>query len=139
MVIAQPWLSPKNLTEEEKRKLWNGAEGDPHKQNVSTYYSSEVVAQLLSELNEVASRITEENGARIVHVQNCLTPPAACFYDDFHFTPFGAGIVADIVSKAFLQRCPESLSKSQVHRECGPASGAPTAGCVSLQRDRSTL
>ena len=124
-----------NRTGEAEDVEWR--EGDPHKQNVSTYYSVEVVAQLLSEVNEVACRVTAENGAQIVHVQNCLTPPAACFYDDFHFTPFGAGIVADIVSKAFLQHCPEPLSESQRRGECGPVSGAPTAGYVNLAKEKS--
>jgi len=116
LVIPQPWLPTENLTEEEKRRLWNGAEGNPHKQNVSTYYSSELVAQLLSEVNEVACRVAVENGAQIVHIHNCLTPPTACFYDDFHFTPLGARIVADVVSKAFLQHCSEPSTKSVSNR-----------------------
>jgi hypothetical protein len=108
LVIPQPWLPPENLTEAERKRLWNGAEGDPHKQDVSTYYSSELIARLQSEVNEVACRVAKEHGAQIVHVQECLTPPPACFHDDFHCTPLGAEIVADIVSKAFLDHYSES-------------------------------
>jgi hypothetical protein len=103
LVVAQPWLDVKCLTKEEESRLWLGAEGDPHNQNVSTYYSAEVFSQLMMKVNGVAARVAQENGAEIVQVQSRLQPPAACFYDDAHFTPYGAAIVADILSSTLLQ------------------------------------
>jgi hypothetical protein len=47
--------------------------------------------------------VAQENGTEIVQIQNRLQPPAACFYDDAHFTPYGAAIVADILTSAVLQ------------------------------------
>jgi hypothetical protein len=102
LVVRQPWLDTQSLTEEEKLRLWIGAAGDAHKQNVSTYYSPEVFGQLMSEVGEVTARVANACGAGILEVQNYLQPPAACFYDDAHFTAYGASIIADVVSSALL-------------------------------------
>jgi len=103
LVVGQPWLDTEVLAKEEKLRLWCGSEGDAYRHNVSTYYSSEVLAQLATELNQLAARVATQNGAAMIDVQNCLQPPAACFYDDIHFTPLGAAIVADAVSNALLR------------------------------------
>jgi hypothetical protein len=103
LVVAQPWLDTNCLAEEEKSRLWFGAEGDPHKQSVSTYYSADVFSLLMMQVNSVAAQVAQENGTEIVQIQNRLQPPAACFYDDAHFTPYGAAIVADILTSAVLQ------------------------------------
>jgi hypothetical protein len=103
LVVAQPWLDTNYLAGEEKSRLWFGAEGDPHKQSVSTYYSADVFSLLMMQVNSVAARVAQENGTEIVQIQNRLQPPAACFYDDAHFTPYGAAIVADILTSAVLQ------------------------------------
>jgi hypothetical protein len=103
LVVAQPWLDANCLTKDEESRLWFGAEGDPHSQSVSTYYSAEVFSQLMMQVNSVAARVAQENGAEIVQMQSRLQPPAACFYDDAHFTPYGAAIVAEIVSNTVLQ------------------------------------
>jgi lysophospholipase L1-like esterase len=102
LVVGQPWLDTRMLTKEEKLRLWSGSEGDAYRHNVSTYYSSEVLAQLAIELNGLASRVAKDNGAAMIDVQSCLQPPAACFYDDFHFTPIGAAILANTLTNALL-------------------------------------
>lgn len=104
LVIIQPWLDARALTDDEKLRMWNGAEGNAYSRTVSTYYSLEVLAQLCAELSEVAARVAEKTGAGIVRVQSLLRPPADCFYDDNHFTPFGAEIVARAVNTELLER-----------------------------------
>lgn len=102
LVIRQPWFQ-KNYTEEEISHFWHGGTGDPFEgENVTVYYSLEIVSGLMELLDARAERVAKECDVENLNLRPLLEPSLRTFYDFLHVTPSGAAEVAFILCKTLL-------------------------------------
>ncbi|HEV8400326.1 MAG TPA: hypothetical protein VGQ18_10885 [Gemmatimonadales bacterium] len=103
LVARQPWFD-KDASPEESAFFWHGGVGKAWKQTVSTFYTSDVLRDLMGRLDARAAAIAEEAGVEQLDLRPVVTPSLENYYDFFHCTPKGAAIVARAVADAILRR-----------------------------------
>jgi hypothetical protein len=101
VVIHQPWLD-KEFTAREVARMWHGGVGQVWRQEVTTYYSFEVVSHLITLLETRAARVANELRLQHLNLMPLLEQSLETYYDCFHLTPAGSMTVATAVSKALL-------------------------------------
>jgi lysophospholipase L1-like esterase len=104
IVVRQPWFD-KVYSAEEAAHMWQGGAGQAWRENVTTYYSFEVVSRLMARVDDRARSIAEARGVEQIDLMPILEPSLNNYYDGFHSTPAGAKIVAAEVAAA-IQRTP---------------------------------
>ena len=82
--------------------MWHGGIGQAWREQVTTYYSTEVLSRLMALLDARAARAAHELGVEQVDLMPVLEPSARTYYDFFHVTPAGARIVASAIGAAVL-------------------------------------
>ncbi len=102
LVVRQPWLR-KEFTPEEELRLWNFGVGRPYSEEVTTYYSHDVVNRLMSAVDKVAARVAEDLGVESLYLMDRLEHDFGTFYDRLHFAPDGAQRVGEEVADAILR------------------------------------
>jgi len=112
LIARQPWFD-KDATPEEAASFWHGGVGKAWKQTISTFYTLEVLGDLMSRLDARAAAIAEEAGVEQLELRPVLRPSLENYYDFFHCTPAGAAVVARAVGAALL-RPPRSPRHSPV-------------------------
>lgn len=120
--VPQPYMDLERVGEEQRSLIWNAAVGDPHKTDTSEYFSIPVLYRLMDEINSIAVETARSRGAYPVVVQSLMEPPEKCFFDEYHFTPYGASIVARAIAKAIMQVPSKSRSQSD-ERNCEICQG----------------
>jgi hypothetical protein len=101
LVLRQPWFE-KDYTAEERARFWHGGVGKPWKEKVSTYFSLDVVNQLLSLVD--ARVVTVANTLGVPHLDlRPLLNDGSHYYDHDHYTAAGAAIVASAVAPALMR------------------------------------
>lgn len=100
--------------------MWHGGVGQVWRQEVTAYYSFEVVSKLMALVDQKAAAIADEQGIEQLDLMPIIEPSLDNYYDGFHATPAGMKIVASAIAAAILR---QPLPKSADHR------GAP---CVDL-------
>lgn len=103
LVVRQPWFE-KDYTREESAQVWHGGVGNPHRDDVTVYYSVEILCWLMALLSERAACVAEELGVEHLDLKPLLDPSLKTYYDFVHFTPAGAAVVANAVAAAILLR-----------------------------------
>jgi hypothetical protein len=126
LVVRQPWFD-KRFTEGEAALMWHGGAGQVWREDVTTYYSFEVVSNLMAMLDARAERVASDLGVEQIDLMPWLPRSVETYYDGFHFTPGGARAVATLVSSAVLRLpFPQSLDPVKVeppaHRAVSRAS-----------------
>lgn len=101
IVMLQPWFEG-DYTPEEAARFWHGGVGRPWKEQVSRYYSLDVVNRLLDQVHARAARVADELGVQRLNLRTVLTQRARHYVDHDHFTPAGAAVVAQMVAAAFV-------------------------------------
>ena len=110
LVVRQPWLA-KDFSPEEAATMWHGGLGQVWREEVSTYYSFDVVSRLMSHLDARVSAVADALEVEQLDLMPILEPSLATYYDCFHATPAGAKAVAAAVSASILrQGLPRSLT-----------------------------
>jgi len=110
LVVRQPWLA-KDFSPEEAATMWHGGLGQVWREEVSTYYSFDVVSRLMSHLDARVSAVADALEVEQLDLMPILEPSLATYYDCFHATPAGAKAVAAAVSASILrQGLPHSLT-----------------------------
>ena len=104
IVVRQPWFD-KPYTSEEAAQMWHGGAGQAWRENVTTYYSFDVVSRLMGQVDQRAAAIAEELGIESVDLMPVLERSLTTYYDGFHATPAGASMVASEVASA-IHRAP---------------------------------
>jgi len=106
--ITQPYIWKPNMNAEETLRLFAGGVGsvdewfkNPH----TKWFTTEVMASLLSAYNDVTRQVCKERGLACIDLAAELPKSADIFYDDFHFSAAGAAAVAKIVGKTMPERC----------------------------------
>lgn len=103
IVVHQPWLD-KEFTPAETARMWHGGVGQVWRQEVTTYYSFEVVSSLIALLEARAVRVASELRLEQLDLMPLLEQSLDSYYDGFHLTPYGAKTVAIAVADALLNR-----------------------------------
>ena len=104
IVVRQPWFD-KDYTAEEAAYMWHGGAGQAWRENVTTYYSFDVVSKLMACVDQKAAAIAGDMNIEQVDVMPVLERSLTTYYDGFHATPEGARVVAEEVAAA-IQRTP---------------------------------
>ena len=126
IVVRQPWFGPPHTADEDAH-MWHGAVGRAWQEEVTTVYSLDVLARLMSLLDAKASRIARELDVEQLELNGLLDRGLQTYYDTFHATPAGARIVATAVAATLLRQPLESLTTD-------PAIVAAKAAPVELQK-----
>ena len=106
LVVRQPWFD-KEYTQEEAAAMWHGGEGQAWREEVTTYYSFEVVARLMAAVDARAAAVANALDVEQLDLMPILEPSLNMYYDGFHATPAGARAAAAAVAAAVVSehRC----------------------------------
>jgi hypothetical protein len=102
LVVRQPWFD-RAFTPEEAAHMWHGGAGQVWREDVTTYYSFEVVSRLMALVDASAERVAADVGVEQVDLMPWLPCSLETYYDGFHHTPAGARAVATLVAAAVLR------------------------------------
>jgi hypothetical protein len=103
LVVRQPWFD-KVCSPEETAQMWHGGIGQSWRENVTTFYSLNVLSRLMALLDTKAARVAQELGVEQLDLMPILEPSVANYYDFFHATPTGARTIAAAVAARLLQQ-----------------------------------
>jgi len=109
IVVRQPWFD-KEYTTQEAAQMWHGGAGQAWRENVTTYYSFEVVSRLMGCLDQRAAAIADQLDIEQVDLMPVLERSLATYYDGFHATPTGARVAAAAIAAAIQRRPAENRS-----------------------------
>lgn len=84
--------------------MWHGGVGQAWQEEVTTFYSHEVLSALMARLDSRTTRIARELNVEQIDLMPILEPSVKTYYDFFHATPAGARVIAAAVAAAVLQR-----------------------------------
>jgi lysophospholipase L1-like esterase len=101
IVLRQPWFEGE-YTSEDLSHFWQGAVGKAWKENVSVYYSLQVVNQLLELVDARAALVADTLGVPQFDLRPLLTRGLHHYYDHDHHTAAGAAVIARAVATAVL-------------------------------------
>ena len=82
--------------------MWHGGVGQAWKEEVTTYYSHDVLRRLMALLDARASRVAHALGAEQLDLRPIVPASVESYYDFFHMTPAGARAVAAAVATAVV-------------------------------------
>ena len=112
IVVRQPWFE-KHCTPEESAMMWHGGVGQVWREHVSTFYSCDVLSDLMAQLDARASRAAHELGVEQIDLMPLIEPSARTYYDFFHATPAGSRAIAAAVAAVLLRQPRREPSGSQ--------------------------
>jgi|SRR5687768_5216531 len=112
LVVQQPWFD-RDLSPEEAAHMWHGGVGQAWKEDVTVYYSHEVLARLMALVEARASRVAEELDLPTLNLRPIVAPSLDTYYDFFHLTPAGARAVAPAIATAIVSELRPSAAGSQ--------------------------
>jgi lysophospholipase L1-like esterase len=104
IVARQPWLRQPKVDKERWENLWHGAVGDSFHQKVEVFYSTEVVCEVMSQIDARAEMVAREFGVESCEFHSAIEPSFDFFHDLFHFTPCGAAAVARVLADVVCRR-----------------------------------
>jgi hypothetical protein len=102
IVARQPWFD-RECTADEAAQMWHGGVGQAWKEEVSAYYSHDVLRRLMSLLDARAARLAEELEVEQLDIRDVVEPSLENYYDFFHATPAGARAVASAVAMTMVR------------------------------------
>jgi hypothetical protein len=102
IVVRQPWFD-KPCSPEESAQMWHGGIGHAWQEEVTTFYSLNVLSRLMGLLDARAARLAQELEVEQLDLMPVLEPGLATYYDFFHATPAGARTIAAAVAAAVLR------------------------------------
>lgn len=101
IVVRQPWFAQARAADE-LALMWHGGTGQAWQEEVSTFYSLEVLSDLMSQLDRRAAAVAHELDIEQLDLMPVLEGSVQTYYDFFHATPSGARVIAGAVSAAIL-------------------------------------
>lgn len=104
IIITQPWFQKKKYSAEEEALFWNGGRGDVITQDVKTFYSHQVIFDLMKRIEDVVLTSATKHGVESFNVRTGLEASRENYYDHFHFTPTGSAKVAQMICDIITQR-----------------------------------
>jgi lysophospholipase L1-like esterase len=122
IVVRQPWFE-KDYSPEEAAHMWHGGVGQVWNHAVTTYYSFDVLFQLMRLLDARAAVVANALHVEHIDLMPLLDRSLDTYYDCFHVTPAGARAVADAVAAEIL--CQPLASSRRVERRRTGRAGEP--------------
>ena len=102
LVVRQSWFD-RDPTPAELAHMWHGGVGQAWHEDVTTYYSVDVISRLMTLLDRRAARVAQACRAEQLDLRSILEPSLTTYYDSFHLTPAGASAVAEAVAAALTR------------------------------------
>ena len=102
LLVRQPWFD-KRHSPEEATHMWHGGAAQAWREEVTTFYSFEVVARLMALMDARAAAVAVGLGVQQLDLRPLLESSLVNYYDGFHPTPAGARIVTHAVAAAVLR------------------------------------
>ncbi len=85
IMVRQPWLAKENYSADEEAMFWHGGIGKAYKgDRVSTYFSAEVISELLHRIDEIAVDVARQAQVPHVDLKPVLEMSTEHFFDQFH-------------------------------------------------------
>jgi hypothetical protein len=113
LVVRQPWFE-KDYTTEEQSRFWHGGIGRPWKEEVSVYFSLDVINRVLGLIDGRVVAVADELGLQHVNLRPLLNRGLRHYYDHDHFTAEGAAVAADTIAAALASSDqPPSLDSAE--------------------------
>ena len=103
IVVRQPWFRKEAYLPEELAVFWNGGVGKAHADDISVYYSEQVISRLMSLIDAHTATICDEAGIEHLELMPLLQPSLQTFTDQFHLTPEASRFVAWCIMKKILR------------------------------------
>lgn len=116
IVVRQPWFDGP-WSPEDFALMWHGGAGQAWLENVTTFYSTEVLADLMARLDARAASIARELDVEQIDLMPILEGSRKNYYDFFHATPAGARIIAAAVAEGILRSPAGSAVAAPVPRD----------------------
>lgn len=104
--MTQPTLWRTDLRPEEEALLWGGKAGDPDQTDRSRYYSAGALARGMARYNERLREVCIATDTELIDLAAHIPKTTRIFYDDCHFSEYGAALVAKRVADHLLAREP---------------------------------
>jgi len=101
--ITQPTLWKKDMNEREKDLLWCGWAGSRKERR---YYTAEALADGMERYNSKLKKVCQARKVECIDLAALMPKELSVFYDDCHFTEYGAQLAADIIYKHLARREP---------------------------------
>jgi lysophospholipase L1-like esterase len=108
IVVRQPWFEKPEFTAEEEAMFWHGGVGQAYRENVTVFYSSEVLFRLMDSLDRRAAAVADDLGLVHVDLRPAIDMTTEVFYDHYHFTAAGCDQVGRVVARAIVGDQPSS-------------------------------
>ena len=99
IVVRQPWFGQAH-TAEELALMWHGGVGQAWQEQVTTFYSLEVLSDLMSQIDRRAAALAQQLDVEQLDLMPVLEGSVETYYDFFHATPAGARVIAAAVAAA---------------------------------------
>ena len=113
IVVRQPWFA-KHCTPEEAALMWHGGVGQAWQEEVTSFYSLDVLSALMAELDSSAARVAHDLHVEQLDLMPIIAPNAKNYYDFFHATPTGARTIAAAVASVVLRQPQPSIVAEDV-------------------------
>jgi hypothetical protein len=120
VLVRQSWFAKESYTPEEIAHMWHGGVGRAWCEEVTTFYSIEVTSRLMALLDLRAVRVATDLAIEQIDLMSMLRPTLENYYDFFHVTPTGAGVVAAAVASTLLR---QPIVDSAISRDLPPCLG----------------
>ncbi|HEX8201849.1 MAG TPA: hypothetical protein VF590_15340 [Isosphaeraceae bacterium] len=102
LVVRQPWFEKEDYTADELALLWSGGVGEAYYDQISIYYSNQVINKLMAQINSRVVQVAGEMGVEQHDLMALIERSAASFIDHFHFTAAACEVIAEAVCAAIV-------------------------------------
>jgi len=102
VVVRQPWFANARTTED-LALMWHGGIGQAWQEEITAFYSLDVLSDLMSQLDRRAAAIAQDLDVEQLDLRPVLDGGAHVYYDFFHATPSGARVIAAAVAEVMLR------------------------------------
>ena len=120
VVVRQPWFADAR-TAEELALMWHGGVGQAWQEDVTTFYSLEVLSDLMTQLDWKCAAIAQDLHVEQLDLMPVLDAGVHTFYDYFHATPAGARVIAAAVADMLLAPAAATIAPRPVATAAVPA------------------
>ena len=130
IVVRQPWFD-KDYSGEEAAHMWHGGMGQVWREDVTAYYSFDVVSKLMALVDAKASGVAKALDVEQLDLMPLLDRSLDTYYDCFHCTPAGARAIATAVAAAVLRQPLPSVRAATAADDA--IAGNEPRRCVALR------
>lgn len=102
ILVRQPWFA-RASSPDEVALMWHGGVGQAWREDVTTFYSLDVLSDLMARLDATAASVASAMDVEQIDLMPLLERSARTYYDFFHATPAGARVIAAAVAAAVLR------------------------------------